>query len=314
MHHIVGDGWSLGLFFKEFTLLYKAYVESEPSPLAELPIQYIDFAHWQKEWLQGEIFEKQLSYWKERLSNDLPTLQLPADHNRTGEQTFNGAKQMLELPASLLAALKQLSNREGATLFMTLLAAFEILLYSYSGQQDMLIGSPIANRTRAEIEGLIGFFVNILPLRTDLSGDPTFIELLKRVREVTLGAYENQDIPVDKLVEAIRPKRERNRMLIRAAFAMQNAPRTRLELSGLSIEQIGSDTGTAKLDLSLFMAEREGELLAQFEYNTDLFEAATITAMLNRFQLLLAAITDDAGQPLSKLARKSAIACWEAQN
>jgi non-ribosomal peptide synthetase component F len=167
----------------------------------------------------------------------------------------------------------------------------------------MLIGSPIANRTRAEIEELIGFFVNILPLRTDLSGDPSFVELLKRVRAVTLGAYANQDIPIDKLVEALRLKRERNRMLIRAAFVLQNAHNETLELPGLSIERIGADTGMAKLDLSLFMGEKDGELLAQFEYNTDLFEANAIAEMLKRFRALLAAVVNNPDQKLSILAQ-----------
>ena len=187
LHHIASDGWSRGILFRELSVLYNAFSTGKPSPLPNLSIQYVDFAIWQRQWLQGEVFEKQLDYWKRRLE-DLPLLQLPTDRPRPAVQTFRGARQSVLLSKDLKEELKALSRREGVTLFMTLLAAFKALLHRYTGQEDIIVGSPIAGRNRAEIEGLIGFFVNMLVMRTDLSGDPTFRELLGRVREVCLGA------------------------------------------------------------------------------------------------------------------------------
>ena len=211
MHHIVSDGWSRGVFYHELSMLYQAYTQGNPSPLSELPIQYADFAVWQRQWLQGEVLEDQLSYWKKQLAGAPALLQLPTDRPRPAVQSYRGAVQSIELSQELTQGLQALSARQGVTLFMTLLAVFQTLLYRYTGQNDIVVGSPIANRNRAEIEGLIGFFVNTLVLRTDLSGNPTFKELLTRVRETALGAYTHQDLPFEKLVEELHPQRSLSR-------------------------------------------------------------------------------------------------------
>jgi hypothetical protein len=206
LHHIICDGWSIGVLIRELGSLYTAFSNNQPSPLPELPIQYADFADWQREWLQGEVLETQLAYWKQQLDN-IPLLNLPTNRPRPATPTYRGATQFLELPKNLSEKLEALSQREGVTLFMTLLAAFQTLLYRYTQQSDIVVGSAIANRNRYEIEGLIGFFVNSLVLRTNLSGNPTFLELLDRVREVALGAYAHQDLPFEKLVEELHPER-----------------------------------------------------------------------------------------------------------
>ncbi|KKK44340.1 hypothetical protein LCGC14_3167270, partial [marine sediment metagenome] len=238
-HHIVSDGWSLGVFARELGALYKAFFNAfsmgPPSTLTELPIQYADFAHWQQQWLQGEVLETQLDYWKEQLVGGLPVLQLPTDRPRPAVQTFRGEKQSLLLPKELCETLKALSRREGVTLFMTLLAAFKTLLYRYTGQEDMVVGSPIAGRTRVEFEGLIGFFVNTLVLRTSLSGNPSFRELLGRVSDVTQGAYAHQDLPFEKLVEVLQPERSLSYSpLFQVMFVLMNAPQEALDLPGLT--------------------------------------------------------------------------------
>ncbi|HYF38928.1 MAG TPA: condensation domain-containing protein, partial [Gemmatimonadales bacterium] len=288
MHHIVIDGWSLGIFNKELAALYKAFSFKCPSTLPELPIQYADFAQWQRQWLQGETLEEQLSYWRERLSDAPPVLELPTDRPRPAVQSFRGAHQSVLLPKELSEGLKALSQREGATLFMTLLAAFQTLLHRYTGQEDVVVGSPIANRNRAEVEGLIGFFVNTLVMRTDLSGDPTFRELLGRVREVALGAYAHQDLPFEKLVEELQPERDLSRTpLFQAMFVLQNTPGMALELPGLTVQPLRFDLGISKFDLTLYAVEEADELRTVLEYNTDLFDAATITRMLGHLRTLL---------------------------
>jgi non-ribosomal peptide synthetase component F len=235
MHHIVSDGWSMGVFIRELAALYCAFSNEKPSPLPELPIQYADFAHWQRQWLQGEVLEEQLSYWKQQLNNAPPVLELPTDRPRPPIQSYQGAIASLVLCESLSQKLKFLSQRSGVTLFMILLAAFQTLLYRYTGQSDICIGSPIANRNRSETEGLIGFFVNTLVLRTDLSGNPSFQELLGRVREVALGAYAHQDLPFEQLVEALQPERSLSHQpLFQVMFILQNSPMPSLELPGLT--------------------------------------------------------------------------------
>jgi amino acid adenylation domain-containing protein len=302
VHHIAFDGWSLGLFFRELAALYDAFCAGKASPLPELPLQYADFAHWQREWLQGEVLEKQLSYWQQQLEGDLPVLRLPADHPRPALPTFRGGRQSLVLSRSLSESLDGLSRREGVTLFMTLLAAFQTLLHRYTGQDDIAVGSPIAGRNHAEIEGLIGFFVNTLVLRTDLSGDPPFRELLGRVREVALGAYAHQDLPFERLVEELHPGRDLSRTpLFQVMFALQNAPMKALELSGLTLCPLEIDSGTAKFDLTLSMTQEAQGLKGRLEYNTDLFETDTITRMLGHFQSLLEGVAADPDQPLSGL-------------
>jgi len=302
MHHIVYDGWSHDIFLRELAALYDAFSSGKPSPLPELPIQYADFAHWQREWLQGEVLESQRDYWKQQLNGSLPILQLPTDYPRPPVQTYQGGYQSLELPKNLTQALKALSQQERVTLFMTLLAAFQTLLYRYTGQEDIIVGTPIAGRNQVEAEGLIGFFVNTLALRTYLSGNPSFQELLGRVREVALGAYAHQDLPFEKLVEELQPGRDRSRTpLFQVMFVLQNTPTSALELPGLTVNSLNLDSGTAKFDLTLFIMETAQGLRASLEYNTDLFKAATITRMLGNFQTLLEGIVANPQQRLSDL-------------
>ncbi|MDZ7358889.1 MAG: amino acid adenylation domain-containing protein, partial [candidate division KSB1 bacterium] len=288
MHHIIGDDWSSAVLVREITLCYDAFTHNRPSPLPELPIQYADFAYWQQQWLQGEVLEAQLNYWKQQLSGAPARLELPTDRPRPPVQTFNGAYKTFEFSEELSQAIKDLGNKEGTTLFMTLLAAFQTLLYRYSGQQDILVGSPIANRTNGQLENLIGFFVNTLVFRTDLSGNPNFRELLHRVREVALGAYAHQDLPFEKLVDALQPQRDLSHSpLFQVMFVIQNVPRQASTISGLSVIPIENHSGTSKFDMTLFMLEEGNKLAGALEYNTDLFDEATIVRMLQHFENLL---------------------------
>jgi len=292
MHHIVSDGWSTAVFERELWTLYQAFSKGQSSPLPELEIQYADFAAWQRQWLQGEVLEKQLSYWKQQLS-DLPTLTLPASRPRPAVQSFRGARQSLALSKTLSDGLKALSRNNGVTLFMTLLAAFKTLVHRYTGQNDIIVGTDIANRNRLETEGLIGFFVNLLVIRTDLSENPTFRELLKRVREVTLGAYAHQDLPFEKLVEELKPERDLSRNpLVQVLFVLQSLPLQTPAVSGLTLHPFELSSETSRFDLALFMAEKEGQLIATCSYSTDLFDPAAIGRMLNCFQNLLGDIVD----------------------
>ncbi|RMF31802.1 MAG: amino acid adenylation domain-containing protein, partial [Chloroflexi bacterium] len=302
VHHTVSDGWSTGVFMGEMAALYEAFAAGKPSPLPELPIQYADFAVWQREWLQGEVLEAQLAYWKEQLAGLPPILELPTDRPRPAFQTFRGDYQTFTLPEELTQAIKELCQREGVTLFMTLLAAFQTLLSRYSGQDDISVGVPIANRTRAELEGLIGFFVNTLVMRTKLDGNPTFRQVLKRVREVALGAYAHQDLPFEMLVEALQPERDMSHTpLFQVMFVLQNAPAEPLELPGLTLTPVEVDRGTATFDLTLSMTEGPEGLSGSLEYNTDLFDAATIRRMLGHFQTLLEAVVADPDRPIAQL-------------
>jgi amino acid adenylation domain-containing protein len=302
MHHIVSDGWSTGILIREMATLYVAFCAGGSSPLPALPIQYADFAHWQRQWLQGEVLETQIAYWKEQLAGAPALIDLPTDHPRPAMQTFQGAHQSLVLPKHLKDGFKALSRQEGVTLFMTMLAAFKVLLNRYTSQDDLVVGTPIANRNRQETEGLIGFFVNALVLRTDLSGDPSFRELLRRVREVCLGAYSHQDLPFDRLVEELHLKRDLSRNpLFQVMFALQNAPLRALELPGLTLSPVEGDSETAHFDLTLQIVDTGQELTAAFVYNTDLFEAGTIARMLGNFQTLLEAMVADPRQRLSDL-------------
>ena len=302
MHHIVSDGWSMGVFNRELAVLYEAFSVGKPSPLPELPIQYADFAVWQREWLQGEVLEEQLAYWREHLGGDLSVLELPTDRPRPAAQSFRGATQSFVLSGDLTESLKALSRREGVTLFMTLLAAFKTLLYRYTGQEDVVVGSPIAGRNRSEIEGLIGFFVNTLVLRTDLSGNPTFRELLERVREVALGAHARQDLPFEKLVEALQPERDLSRNpLFQVMFAFQNAPMEALMLPGLTVTPLEVESETAQFNLTLSMEETGQGLKGVVEYNTDLFDGVTIERMLGHFETLLEGVVVNPEQRLWEL-------------
>ncbi len=299
-HHIIIDGVSLiSVFLKELAALYEAYSIGKPSPLAELPIQYADFAVWQRQWLKQEILESQLDYWKQKLA-DLPILQLPLDHPRPAVGTFRGARQCLVLSKDLTEALKTLSQQEGVTLYMTLLAAFKTLLYRYTGQDDIVVGTFSANRNRPELEGLIGYFLNTLVLRTDMSGTPSFRELLGRVRQVTLGAYAHEDLPFEKLVQTLQPERNLSQNpLFQVAFAPQ-PPMPSLN-SDWTVSQLDIQTDTAKFDLTLELDSRPEGIVGRFEYNTDLFEAATISRMIGHFKTLLAGIVANPQARVSEL-------------
>lgn len=300
MHHIVCDGWSFGVLIQEIAALYTAFASNQPSPLAKLTIQYADFAYWQRQWLQGEVLEKQLSYWQKQLDG-ITMLNLPTDRPRLAAQSYQGARQPLQLSKSLSEALLALGQQEGVTLFITLLAAFQVFLYRYTQQEDIAIGSPIANRNRSEIEELIGFFVNSLVLRTQLSGNPTFRELLSQVKEVALGAYAHQDLPFEKLVEELHPERNLNQNpLFQVVFALQNAPMSTLELPSLTLSPLPFETETTRFDLEFHLWEPNtqnglwadnSEGISGFViYSTDLFDDATITRMLEHFQTLLLGI------------------------
>jgi amino acid adenylation domain-containing protein/FkbM family methyltransferase len=302
MHHIISDGWSIGILTREMSRIYSAIVNDSPTPLTDLAIQYPDFAHWQRKWLQGEVLETQLAHWKNQLQGAPDVLQLPTDYPRPLVQTYRGAHIDFQLSPQLLEQLSELSRRLGSTLYMTLLAAFNVLLFRYSGQTDILVGSPVANRNHAETENLVGFFVNTLVLRTKLDPEESFDKLLGRVRDVALDAYANQDLPFEKLVEELQPDRNLNRHpLFQVAFATQNVPRPELEFSGLQTSFFDFDSGTANFDLWVESFETETGTSFSFEYNTDLFEEATIKRMCGRWQRLLEAVVTDPKQPISQL-------------
>jgi amino acid adenylation domain-containing protein len=302
MHHIVSDGWSTGIFIQELTALYTAFSQGQLSPLPDLPIQYADFAIWQRQWLQGEVLQTQLNYWKQQLGGNLPILELPTDHPRPAIQSNNGATQPFQLSKSLTEKLKDLSKQEGVTLFMTLLATFKVLLHRYTQQEDIIVGTPIANRNRSEIEGLIGFFVNTLVLRANLGSNPTFRELLQEVREVTLGGYAHQDLPFERLVEELQPGRNlSHNPLFQVMFILQNASTQVLHLPELTLELLKAEKNTANFDLTLSLTETEAGLKGDLEYNTDIFDAARINRMLGHFQVLLEGIVTNPEQRLAKL-------------
>ena len=319
MHHIITDGWSIGILMQEIAALYEAFSQGTFPLLPDLPIQYADFAVWQREWLKGEALKDQTSYWKKQLGGNFPHMELPTDHPRPAAQTYQGKKKSLVLNNTLYEALKALSQREGVTLFMTLLAAFQTLLHRYTGQDDIIVGSANANRNRLEIEGLIGFFVNTLVLRTDLSGNPTFCDLLKRVRKVALGAYAYQELPFDKLVEELQVPRDLSyNPLFQVMFVLQNAPMEPLQLSDLSLSPLEIATDTAKFDLTLELIEEPVGLTTSIEYNTDLFDSDTIDRMAGHFQALLEGIIANPDARLSELPlltqpeRHQLLVAWNA--
>ncbi|MEM6402439.1 MAG: condensation domain-containing protein, partial [Cyanobacteria bacterium P01_D01_bin.116] len=312
LHHIVADAWSMGVLVKELGILYQEKT-SPPSPLLvnergvrqdgvrlkELPIQYTDFAAWQKNWFQGELRDNQLNYWLSQLKNAPNLLELPTDYPRPAVQTAKGGSIKFELPYDLSQALKQLSQKSGCTLFMTLLAAFQTLLYRYSNSEDIVVGSAIANRQRSELEGLIGCFANTLAFRSDLSGNPSFNELLQRVKDVALGGYAHQDLPFEQLVDELQLVRSLSYTpLFQVMFLLQNAPVQTLTLEGLSWSPITSDSGTSKFDLTLSMSETANGLIGSFEYNRDLFAANTIERMIGHWQILLQGIVANPQQKL----------------
>jgi amino acid adenylation domain-containing protein/thioester reductase-like protein len=303
MHHIISDGWSIEVFLREGLFLYEAFCTGQSSPLPPLSLQYADFAVWQRQWLQGEALEAQLAYWRHQLAGTPSVLALPTDRPRPAVQTFRGARYPVLLSKPLTEALTALSRRTGGTLFMTLLAAFAALLYRYTGQHDIVIGSPIANRSRAELEELIGFFVNTLALRLDLSGDPSFLELLRRAREVCLGAYAHQDLPFEKLVEELQPARNlSHNPLVQVMLVLQNTPLSTLAGTEGTLDLVEIPRETAAFDLTLNLWERPEGLCGWCEYNTALFNVDTIARMMSHLEILLRNVTAQPQHPLSALS------------
>jgi amino acid adenylation domain-containing protein len=307
MHHIASDGWSLVLFFQELSTIYDAFSRGKASPLEELPVQYADYTAWQRHWLQGETLHAQLAYWKQQLGGQLPVLELPSDRQRPAVQTFNGAREWLALPEQLTESLLALSQREGGTLFITLLAIFKVLLYRYSGEEDVIVGSPIANRPQTETESLIGFFLNNLALRTDLAGDPTFQEVLTRVRKTSLDAYAHQDVPFEKLIDALRPERDLSRTpIFQVYFNLFNfGADIQLPGSDKTVSFVEawahSDEELSKFDLTLYAGLQNRELKLAFVYNTDLYDAGTIKQLLSHFKVLTESAVAGPDERISEL-------------
>jgi amino acid adenylation domain-containing protein len=313
-HHLVHDGWAQGVLIRDFSKLYAASAAGKPSPLPELPIQFADFAYWQRQWLQGDVLEAELSFWRRQLAGAPPVLELPTDRPRPAVQSFRGVERIVTLPARLSESLRTLSRREGVTLFMTMLAAFKTLLYHYAAQEDIVVGSVIANRRLQEIEGLLGMILNTVVLRTDLSGNPPVRELLGRVREACLGAYAHQDLPFEKLVEAIQPERHLSHTpIFQVMFSFMDVPHPDLELPGLTLEVLESHNRSAKFDIGVIVLPhweqrissgaqaQASEITILLEYNTDLFDDATMTRMLEHYQGLLEGIVADPTRRLLEL-------------
>jgi hypothetical protein len=299
MHHIVSDGWSMGVLLKEVTTLYEAYSLGSESPLPELPVQYSDFAVWQRSWLQGEELERQLVYWRKQLGGELSRLELPTDQARPAVLSNRGAQLNFQLTPEVSAALKELSRREGVTLFMTLLAAFQTLLHRYSGQEDIVVGSNLAGRNYAETENLIGFFANTLPLRVQLGGELSFVELLQQVKEVVLGAHAHQDVPFEKLVEELQPERELNRSpLLEVVFLLNNESDATRRLPAPGNEQAPIET-LVRFDLTVSLTDYQTTLAGTWQYRTGLFQRATIEKLLDNFAALLQSITANPNGRLS---------------
>ena len=306
MHHIVSDGWSMGIFWNELSAIWSAFGQGRPSPLPELPLQYADFALWQREWLQGAVLDEQLSFWKKNLAG-APVTELPHDFARPAIQSFSGAEHVFTLPNELSTALEQLCKRVGATLFMILLAAFQTLLHRYTGEEDIVVGSYIAGRNRVEVEGLIGFFLNSLVMRVDASGDPTFREMIARVRGGTLKAYAHQDVPFAKLVEELQPERDLSRNpLFQVMFQLLNVPTLSRFQSGAKPELLSTERKTAVFDLSCMFSQTPDGLTGHFEYNTDLFRPETIERLANHYQRLLASAVATPDTQISRLEFLSA--------
>jgi amino acid adenylation domain-containing protein len=302
LHHICADGWSMGILHQELAALYQAFCDGDPLELPELPVQYADFAEWQRKWLTDQALDGQLSYWRKQLDGAPPYLELRTDLPRPAAQTYNGARHFFQMPVALAVALREFSARQGVSLFMTLLAGFEVLLHRYTAQEEIVVGTPIASRPRPEIEGLIGFFLNTLALRVDLTGDPSFRELLARVRKVTLDAYGNSDLPFERLLEELKPERDLSRNpVFQVMFTLQSSPTANIQLRQLSLSSRELDTGTSKFDLFVVLQEKGRELGGYVEYNTDLFQLPTIQRMLSHFEHLLAGAVQNGEEKISRL-------------
>ena len=302
-HHIISDGWSLGIFVREIGELYSAFVSGQPSPLQPIAIQYADYAFWQHQWLSGTVLQEQLRFWKHHLEGPLPVLNLPTDRPRPRLQTQNGALVSILLPVPLSDALKAFSQREGVTLFMTLMATFKVLLCRYTNQTDLIVGTSNGNRSHLETEALIGFFVNTLALRTDLSGNPTVREVLKRIRHAALSVYDNQQVPFERLVEEIQPVRDLSRSpIFQVMLTLHNAPKEKLELQNLTLSGVECDIGTSKFELTLNATDIGSGLAVVMEYNTNLFDASTIRRMLSHWRMLVEQFVVSPDRRISELA------------
>ena len=319
LHHITADGWSMGIFTRELRALYEAFSKHQPSPLPALPVQYADFALWQREQMHSENFQAQLAYWKRQFGGSIPVLQLPTDRPRPAVQSFHGRHQAIKLSQALTETLRRLARREEVTLFVTLLTAFKVLLYRYAGQDDLVVGSTFANRNRRELQALIGFFVNTLPLRTSLAGDPSFRELLQRVRETALAAAANQELPLAKLVQELQPERDSSRNpLYQVVFdlltldhnpaiygyGLSAGATETLEFAGLKMLPMEMEYGIARFDLAVFLWDFPDGLVGAFEYGADLFEAPTIARMAENFITLLDHIVADPEARLHTLVER----------
>jgi amino acid adenylation domain-containing protein len=302
MHHIIGDVWSVRLLMKELAKLYEALSTAQSFSLPELPIQYADYAVWQRDWLQGPTLLAELGYWKEQLEGMTEELELPLDHPRPPVQSIWGAKHFLKVPKAVDAGVRALGRKHGASLFMTLLAGWKALLHRYTGQEDIVVGAPVANRNRSEYENMIGFFVNSVLLRTDISGDPTFLELLARVREMVFGAFSHQDFPFERLVEVLQPVRNMSRNpLYQTDVILQNAPTAAYKVTGMSFEPLPVETGTAQLDMTLDLWEEADGLGGWLEYDTDLFDRSTISRMVNHYVRLLEKVVENPALRISEI-------------
>ncbi|MFP3939248.1 MAG: amino acid adenylation domain-containing protein [Thermoanaerobaculia bacterium] len=302
LHHAVFDGWSVGVLLNELAGVYGALAAGEPVRLPEPPVQYADYAAWQRRWLAGDALEEQLGYWRSRLAGAPPVLELPTDHPRPAVQSFRGGRVPCRLEPELSAALAEIGRSTGATPFMVLLAAFMALLARYTGARDLVVGSPVAGRNRAEIEGLLGLFVNTLPLRADLAGDPSFEEMVSAVRQAAVGALAHQDLPFERLVEETAPERSlAHAPLFQVLFGLQNASRRVRSVAGVDLEVLDSDLESAKFDLVVSLGETPEAIRGSFQYNADLFERATVERMVRHFRSLLAGVAEDPGRTLSRL-------------
>ncbi|MGH9827120.1 MAG: condensation domain-containing protein, partial [Blastocatellia bacterium] len=302
MHHIISDGWSSKILVEEIGRLYEGYRRGEGAQLEELRIQYGDYAVWQREWLKGELLEKEIAYWKRQLEGASEVLELSKDRERPESLSHRGGTEAFSVEEEVYVGLKELSQRAGVTLFITLLAAFDLFLSRHSGQEDIIVGSPVANRGRSDIEGLIGFFTNMLVLRTNLSGDPTFIDLVSRVRESVLGAQAHLDLPFEKLVDALQRERSlRHSPLFQVCLAFDKATVDLHRFSDITISPIDIDTNTAKFDLTLSLIDTGKELIGRMQYAEDLYYPRTVALMIRRFKTLLSSIVTAPEQRISRL-------------
>jgi non-ribosomal peptide synthetase component F len=291
IHHIISDGWSIGLLIQELATMYAALAAGKAAQLPVLSIQYADYAYWQRQYLQTDVLQPQLAYWQKQLRNSAPLLQIPTDRPRPEVQNYKGRKEFFTIEREIKEAVKQLNQQEGVTLFMTLLAVFKTLLYCYTKQEDILVGSPVVGRNWRETESLIGFFINTLVFRTDFSGNPSFREVLQRLRACALDAYAHQDLPFEKLVEELQPERHLSyNPLFQVMFILQNAPIPSVEIPHLTWQPEEVDVGTSKFDLKLSLWESPQGINGSFEYKTELFDAATIKRMVRHYQVILNAV------------------------